>query len=571
MIFILLPIVVFLHLYFAPYTKVEESFNLQATHDILTYGLPPSLRNGSDFLASRFDHVLFPGAVPRTFVGAATLAGLSQPVTGFARTLLEKQMVVRGVLGFINVVCLLALNDAVRKTFGRTAGTWFILFQTSQFHVMFYASRTLPNMFAFAFTTIALRSLMLSYAFPGPTSSPRYHRLVLFLLTLSSIIFRAEIVVLLVTTTLTILYSSRTSYWNTITKQVIPAGLAGAVIGLALTVPIDSFFWQRLIWPEAHAFLFNTVEGHASDWGVSPWHFYFSSALPRLMLNPLTFGVCVPLAVFQPGLRKSSSGVLIPLLGFVALYSILPHKEARFIIYVVPGLTAVAAAGAQWIWLRRGKNLLYRLASLGLIASVAACYAASAAMLALSSANYPGGEAMTRLHDIVSKGPSSSMDSGLVRVHLDDLTCQTGATRFLQMPLNSGWAYDKTENQTLLHDPSFWQRFDYVLAESQERVIGKWEVVDVVKAFEGIKLLRPGESRHSADAVEEGLEHMASRRQGLWYRGLELWGRVEDLVRPTLPKKYWVDIRMVPRIKILRRQSLEYDGVHINTDSAATS
>jgi len=180
MIFLLLPVVVLLHLYFAPYTKVEESFNLQATHDILTYGLPPSLRNGSDFLASRYDHVLFPGAVPRTFVGAATLAGLSRPVTGFARTLLEKQMVVRGVLGLMNVACLLGLNDAVRRSFGRTASTWFILFQTSQFHVMYYASRTLPNMFAFGFTTIALRSLMLSYAFPGPTTSPRYHRLVLF-------------------------------------------------------------------------------------------------------------------------------------------------------------------------------------------------------------------------------------------------------------------------------------------------------------------------------------------------------------------------------------------------------
>jgi len=478
-------------------------------------------------------------------------------------------MVVRGVLGLVNVACLLGLNDAVRKSFGRTAGTWFILFQTSQFHVMYYASRTLPNMFAFGFTTIALRSLMLSYALPGPTTSPRYHRLALFLLTLSSIIYRAEIVVLLATTTVIILHSSRVPLWTTITKQVVPAGLAGAVIGLALTVPIDSLFWQRLIWPEAHAFLFNTVEGHASDWGVSPWHFYFTSALPRLMLNPLTFGICVPLAVVQPGLRKASTGMLLSLLSFVALYSILPHKEARFIIYVVPGLTAVAAAGAQWIWLRRRKNLLYRLVSLGLIASVLVSYAGSTAMLALSSANYPGGEAIMRLHDVVSRGASVHVDSEVVRVHLDDLTCQTGATRFLQVPLTSGWVYDKTENQTMLLDPSFWQQFDYVLAENQERVIGKWEVVDVVKAFGGIKLLRPGESRHSVDAVEEGLEHMSSRDQGLWDRGLELWEKVEDLVRPKLPRKYWVDIRMVPRIKILRRQPLEYESVYVDTIGSA--
>lgn len=72
-----IPALILLHLYWAPFTKVEESFNIQATHDILTYGIPSS--NIKRALQAQYDHFTFPGAVPRTFVGALVLAGLSRP------------------------------------------------------------------------------------------------------------------------------------------------------------------------------------------------------------------------------------------------------------------------------------------------------------------------------------------------------------------------------------------------------------------------------------------------------------------------------------------------------------
>lgn len=140
-----------LHLYVSPFTKVEESFNIQAAHDVLTYGVPT--QNVELRFKAQFDHMEFPGAVPRTFIGALMLAGIAGPVL-WLRDGLNQQMVVRGILGAFNALSLITYAVGVKKTFGRNVAAWFVLFQASQFHIFYYASRTLPNMFAFGISTL---------------------------------------------------------------------------------------------------------------------------------------------------------------------------------------------------------------------------------------------------------------------------------------------------------------------------------------------------------------------------------------------------------------------------------
>ena len=60
---------------------------------------------------------------------------------------------VRAVLGLFNAFCILSFRNGVARAFGRTTANWYILLQASQFHVIFYASRTLPNFFAFGLST----------------------------------------------------------------------------------------------------------------------------------------------------------------------------------------------------------------------------------------------------------------------------------------------------------------------------------------------------------------------------------------------------------------------------------
>ena len=46
---------------------------------------------------------------------------------------------------------------------------------------------------------------------------------------------------------------------------------------------VDSFFWQRWLWPEGEVLFFNTVENKSAEWGVSPWWWYFAVAIPKTL------------------------------------------------------------------------------------------------------------------------------------------------------------------------------------------------------------------------------------------------------------------------------------------------
>ena len=469
--------VMLIHLLASPYTKVEESFNIQATHDILKYGVPWSSNN----TLQNYDHTAFPGSVPRSFVGALVLAGTSL-FLGAGRLLHTNppyaQLLVRALLGLVNVAAIYNVKSAVDTAFGKVAGIWYVLLQASQFHIMYYASRTLPNMFALPLTTLALANLILVKSVNARSSrSSKRRRLALYLLTIAGVIFRSEVAMLLAAETAWMLVRRRSS----LTAEVIPAGLIGFAIGLTITVSVDSFFWQSWpLWPEWVGFYYNTILGKSAEWGTSPFSYYFINALPRLLLNPSTLLICLPIAFNVQALQQTGVDVILPHFAFILVYSLLPHKEWRFIVYSVPAVTAVASSGAGWIWTRRSKSIYYQLMAFVLVASTLASFVLSLGLLYISSLNYPGGHALQELHRLVP-------DRSNGRVYLDNLALQTGVTRFQE--LHSGWTYDKNEyNESTKLDPLFWQGYDYAIVENPERIIGSWQPLVAVEAFGGVTL-----------------------------------------------------------------------------------
>ncbi|KGO37693.1 GPI mannosyltransferase [Penicillium expansum] len=534
---LLFPVLILLHLIVAPYTKVEESFHVQAVHDILANGLPNGF-NDLSLNRADYDHFSFPGAVPRSAIGAAALAMLSKPVI-LLNEGINGQILARAILGLVNASSLAVYARGLRRSFGQPAAIWYILFQASQFHLIFYASRPLSNMFAFSITMLAMCLLL-----PSPVPTPQDQKqcsLALALLTTAGVVFRSELALLVGTQTLFLLATRRIN----ITHTVI-AGLVGLTTGLTLTVYLDSTFWQSFpLWPEFEAFRFNVLAGQSSEWGTEPWPFYFLNALPRLLFNPLSYLLAIPVALRQPATRSPALALLIPALSFVALYSFQPHKEWRFIVYIIPSLTAVAALGAAYLWTHRSRSVFARLATRALAISTLVVFCLSNfVLLPASAANYPGGQALDAMHyqHSILHDTDSHFDktNSPINVYLGNLACQTGVTRFLQQPPSSGWVYDKTEDKAVKSTSGFWDRFDYIVVEADDEAgfmdadetslrralpSSEWEKMLVVDSFAGISVLRPGvpatgtvERRViGAVAGSRAVDLFERLREAIWY------------------------------------------------------
>ena len=124
-------------------------------------------------------------------------------------------------------------------------------------------------------------------------------------------------------------------------STVIVQGFLALLASVALSVLVDSYFWGYWLWPEASVLWFNTVLNKSAEWGTSPFFWYFYSVLPRAISLSLFL---VPFGLFHQT-RKVFTFFLLPSIGFVLIYSFLPHKELRFIIYVFPFLNVIAAKG----------------------------------------------------------------------------------------------------------------------------------------------------------------------------------------------------------------------------------
>lgn len=432
--------------------------------------------------------------------------------------------------------------------------------------------------------TFALR-----FTLPEPNPAlPSFKRtkLALYLMTIVTITFRSEVALLVLGHCLLTLARSLESVPRAVAAIrhiLLPSVLTATVAGLLLTVSIDTFMWrsERLLWPEAAAFLSNVFpkpgSQGASAWGTSPWHWYLTSALPRLTPTPLL--ITLPaLLLFPTSIRRQLIPLFFPALVYLALYSILPHKETRFLFPIIPTLNTALALTANYLTTSlKLAPLIRRLISLTLFCTtVATLLTSHFILLPLSALTYPGGHALALLHTHASPDIRPGRQ---LHVHLTNLALQTGVTRFLEQPPlelpgaagATPYVYDKSDNATgLYRRNAFWGRFDYIVVEDPGVVPAgadgeggpDFEVVDRVLGLGRPRMVRAGETGNlDRDGESDGVALLLRRMYGDNIPGravVWLYERVKAVLTNGIVARLtggrWIDWQHDTALVVMRRK-----------------
>jgi hypothetical protein len=162
---------------------------------------------------------------------------------------------------------------------------------------------------------------------------------------------------------------------------------------------LDRLTWGRWFQSAITYIHFTAVQGRSSEWGVSPATYYVHAMWTSMGLLAVAAGALALLAA------KRAGGLVALTAGIVLIYSLIPHKEFRFLFPVLPLMGALAGVGLDDVFHRTAGRR-------GLAWAILLCWLG----LAVSSSLRVDGPGLKNLSIDVSAGERSgpSDESGSV-------------------------------------------------------------------------------------------------------------------------------------------------------------
>jgi phosphatidylinositol glycan class B len=104
-----------------------------------------------------------------------------------------------------------------------------------------------------------------------------------------------------------------------------------------ISTAIDKIFYNEWTFVSWNFIQFNFLQGGSSYYGTHPWHWYITQGLPLVLF---TF---YPLTLWSLYQNASNGSILSLIIVPIAAFSVIPHKEFRFMMPIVP--LSLACAG----------------------------------------------------------------------------------------------------------------------------------------------------------------------------------------------------------------------------------
>nr|XP_057945335.1 GPI mannosyltransferase 3 [Doryrhamphus excisus] len=196
---------------------------------------------------------------------------------------------------------------------------WTFFCHLCSWFTWFCCTRTLSNSMEATITCLAL-----SY-FPLPASKTHSSKKYLILVALAIIVRPTALIVWL--PLLIYHFWQEENKLRLVSHDYIPIGVSAVVISTI----IDCIFYEKWTFVQFNFLKFNVFHGIADFYGSHPWHWYFTQGFVVIIGPHLPFFLHGCSLAF-----RRYRILLVAIIWTISVYSLLPHKEFRFIYSLLP-------------------------------------------------------------------------------------------------------------------------------------------------------------------------------------------------------------------------------------------